>query len=550
MKKIVFSVIFTLCILLAGIGASADNRVSDISIDVTVRDDGSADIVQVWNGTFDEGTENYIPINTDGIEISDFKVSDASGAYTSVEVWNTKAGFNEKARKCGINKAADGIELCFGISEYGSNRYAIEYTVHDFIKSYTDFDGTNFMFINPNMNTFPTDGKIKLTLANGTRLSEENAGIWAFGFDGQIVFDNGSVTAYTDYALSGSNSMIVLLKLNKGIISPAAHLDREFAAVIDRAMEDSSYQGADEEIPPWFAFLLKLIGLAILVVAALVIVHLIKRKRAIKSFYKQAEYFREVPNRGRLEVSHFLAQNYDVAGEDSLIIGAALLSMINKRSIEPQTEENVGLLGKVKTKVNLRLVKEPESYLERRLYGIIAGAAGDDGILQEKELKKYSYEHPKLLEEFVKKANSDGETEFAQGGGFVNGSGNCIKDLSEGGKAELAEVMGLKKYLTDFSLIAEREITETAIWKDYLVYATLFGIADATIKQFKKIYPEMVQELEDCNRNVIIAGTYYHTMHSSYQRALEAQRSSGGGGHSSIGGGGGFSGGGSGGGSR
>ena len=168
--------------------ALAKNNVSEIDIDVTVRDDGSAYVVQNWRGTFYEGTENYIPINTQDISISDFKVSDINGAYTFVENWDVDLSLEEKAQKCGINETYDGVELCFGISKYGENRYAIEYIVEDFIKSYTDFDGTNFMLVNPDMSTFPTDGHISIVMQNGTLLDENNSGIWAFGYDGNIVF--------------------------------------------------------------------------------------------------------------------------------------------------------------------------------------------------------------------------------------------------------------------------------------------------------------------------------------------------------------------------
>ena len=51
---------------------SAKNNVSEIDISVTVRNDGSAYVVQNWRGEFTEGTENYIPINTDDIAICDF----------------------------------------------------------------------------------------------------------------------------------------------------------------------------------------------------------------------------------------------------------------------------------------------------------------------------------------------------------------------------------------------------------------------------------------------------------------------------------------------
>ena len=228
-KKLLIAV--PLVLMLCSVTVFASNNVSEIDIDVTVRDDGSAYVVQNWRGTFNEGTENYIPINTDDISVTDFKVSDINGVYNFVEDWDVDLSFDEKARKCGINETYDGIELCFGISEYGENRYAIEYVVEDFIKSYEDYDGTNFMFVNPDMSTFPTDGHISIVLENGTEFNDDNAGIWGFGYDGYVEFLNGKVNAYTTSALSGENSMIVMLRLNKGIIFPKTQIADSFETV-------------------------------------------------------------------------------------------------------------------------------------------------------------------------------------------------------------------------------------------------------------------------------------------------------------------------------
>ncbi len=534
--------------------AFASNNVTEISIDVTVRDDGSAYIVQTWQGTFYEGTENYIPINTENISVTDFKVSDKNGAYTYAENWDVDLSFEQKVRKCGIVETTDGIELCFGISEYGENRYAIEYVVEDFIKSYSDYDGTNFMFVNPDMSTFPTDGHIKITIQNGIELSEDNAGIWAFGYDGYIEFQNGSVNAYTSSPLTGDNSMIVMLRLNKGIIYPQTNIDQSFENVKDEAFEGSDYGYDYYEETEEATLFETILGFIILFGfwggIIWILSFLVKRKKAIKKFAKECGYFRDVPNGGQIEVSHYLAQNFDVSGEKSLIIGALILSMINKGSIEPQIDESVGFFGKVKESVNLKLVQEPDTPAELMLYNLLILSAGEDGILQEKELEKYAYKHPEQINKFVDNTADIGEQTFINSGGFTGGAGNCIKDLSDKGKTELSEVIGLKKYLDEFTLIAEREIGETVIWKDYLIYATLFGIADKVIEQFKKVYPEKIPEIETYNRNVIIAHSYYHSMHRSAQRAIQAKRTSGGGGRASIGGGGGFSGGGRGGGSR
>lgn len=542
------SAAISLILFLCFIPVLAANNVSEINIDVYVRNDGSAYIVQNWHGEFYEGTENYIPIATDGISISDFTVSDKYGTYAFVDNWNVDASFDEKARKCGINETADGVELCFGISEYGENRYAIEYVVTDFIKSYTDFDGTNFMFINPNMSTFPTDGHINITLENGIALTEDNSRIWAFGYDGNIEFQNGAVSAYTINALKDDDSMIVMLELNRGLISPQTETGIPFETVKNNAFEGSDYDYEDVGVLGTIVGFLILLAVVTLVVSA--IVFLIKRKREIRKFYNETEYFRDVPNGGKIEVSHYLAQNFDMSGDESLIIGTLILSMINKGVLEPQLEKDVGFFGKTKESVNLKLIKEPVAPSELSLYRLILASAGDDGILQEKELEKYSYKHPGKINDFLSAARKNGETEFVSDGGFVGFAGNRIKNLSDKGKSELAEIMGLKKYLEDFTLISERDITETVIWQDYIIYATLFGIADKVMNQLKKLYPEKLPELENYNRNVVIANSYYRSMYMSSQKAIQARRSSGGGGRASFSGGGGFSGGGHGGGSR
>lgn len=51
---------------------------------------------------------------------------------------------------------------------------------------------------------------------------------------------------------------------------------------------------------------------------------------------------------------------------------------------------------------------------------------------------------------------------------------------------EQKEVLGLWKYLKDYSLIKDRYPIELSIWNEYLVFASLFGIADKVAKEFKE----------------------------------------------------------------
>ncbi len=544
-KKIAV-ILFALSIISA-ITVSAKNNVSSIDISVLVRDDGSAYVIQTWEGSFYEGTENYIVINDEDISISDLKVSDDDGEYEFSENWDVEADFDEKARKCGYHRNGNSVELCFGITEYGERKYTIEYVVDGFIKSYSDFDGTNFMLINPYMSTFPTRGSFEVKIENGTWLNEKNAGIWAFGYNGVAEFQNGRVFGYTTENLEGNNSMILLMKLDKGIVFPSMSETKTFEEVKEKAFENSDYTS---KMSVFDIAVIVLLTAVFMIVIISVLFVVIKRKRDIKKFYKAAQYFRSVPNNGDICLSYYLSQAFDVTKEKSLISAALMLSMINKGCIVPETEEKGGFLRKTKKTVNMSLIKEPEDEKEKRLYNILKSAAGQDGILQEKELENYSYHHPKELADMMDDFKTDGEASFINMRGFAKRSFNTVKSLSDIGKKELGEVIGLKKYLEDFSLIAEREITESVIWQEYMVYATLFGIADKVIEQFGKIYPDRADEVNQYGGNVILVRHYCGNMYSATQRALSEQRASGAGGFSSVGGGGGFSGGGSGGGSR
>lgn len=551
-KHVLSAVLVFVCLLAAATTVkvyAANNRVTNIDIEVVIREDGSAYIIQYWTGSFYEGTENYIPVRTNDFSISEFAVSDENGAYTFVKDWDIDADFEEKAGKCGIVETDDGVELCFGISEYGRKEYTISYLVSSFIKSYQDYDGTNFMFINPEMSTFPTAGSIEIGMEDGTGLNESNAGIWGFGYEGVIEFQNGWIVAYTEKDLVDDNSMIVMLQLNKGLLSPRKTIEKSFVEVREEAMEDSDYgHGSGDGDGKAAAILVGAIfgGAALLIGVAAY--SSAKRKEELKAFSDSVGYYSGVPNNGNMELTYYLARNFDVGGEESLIVGALMLSMMNEYAIELRSTADA--FGNGQETMELRLLKEPDSAPERRLFYFLSAAARGTGRLQEAELEDYVYEHYEELEKLIKDTRENGKAAFQAQGGFLKGAGNCIKDLSENGKAQLAQVVGLKKYLEESAQMAERDIWEANLWQDYIVYATLFGVAEDVIAQLKVLFPDRVVVFDDYYYRYHMCYGYYHGMHRSMDRAIEAARSSGSGGSSSVGGGGGFSGGGVGGGSR
>ena len=121
---------------------------------------------------------------------------------------------------------------------------------------------------------------------------------------------------------------------------------------------------------------------------------------------------------------------------------------------------------------------------------------------------------------------------------------------------EAEQMAGLKNFLKEFSLIKEREPIEVNLWDEYLMFAQIFGIADQVASQFKRLYPEVLDSMNEYGFDyddiifVHMVSSDGIRSASSARRAAESY-SSGGGGFSSGGGGGGsFGGGGGGGGFR
>ena len=191
---------------------------------------------------------------------------------------------------------------------------------------------------------------------------------------------------------------------------------------------------------------------------------------------------------------------------------------------------------------------DSDTRLMPELYNIFVEAAGEDRTLQPKELQNYMKEHEKTLVPFVERLR---ELTF-------------VYDLKENQMDGAKKLLGFKKFLEEFTLSNERHAYEVNLWKDYLIYATLFGCGEQVRKDMKQINPEffrmdtITRQLETTDSLLpaftaaAASGTDRVVNFIDRQKAKseQAHRSSGFGGHSSFRGGGGHSGGGHGGGIR
>lgn len=590
MKKFLAYLVAAIIIVFSINTYAASDSIDSIDIKAMLMDDGSLIVSEVWKARAGSGTEFYIPkSNMRDIIITDFKVSDEIGPYETIENWNVDASFDEKARKCGINETADGLELCFGKSELNKDKtYTLSYKMLNAAQNYEDMDGFNIRFVNDQMNPAPEKVSFELSL-DGGEITEENARVWGFGSSADIVFENGKVVVHEIDDFGPANHLTVLFGLNKDIIHPISVGSGTFEDLKSTALEGSDYYSRDEETAPEYdeessdnddfyypdynignnfnniIFARNPIFLPVILIFIASIISMIiaaVKKSLLNSdshLPKDVNYYRDLPLDGDIMKNSYI---YSKVKSFSLknVVAAYFLKWIKDGNIEVIKEKfTTGLIFKRDVIEDcFTIVKEPKDadLMEKELFTLITRASGDDLILRDKELTK-EFGKGNIAINFVdrykdvssiaaKKANLITEEKSL---GFIK-----YEKFTDIGRTEAINQKGFIKFLKDFTLINEREAVEVALWDEYLVLAALFGIGEKVLEKFKDLDPSYTYAgysgLDPLimYRVVNHVGSSVNNVYNSHVSSSSA--SHGGGGSMSFGGGGGFSGGGSGGGGR
>ena len=128
--------------------------------------------------------------------------------------------------------------------------------------------------------------------------------------------------------------------------------------------------------------------------------------------------------------------------------------------------------------------------------------------------------------------------------GVISHVQSKINVFTQKGVDEIEKWKGLKKYMEDFSMLDKKELPEIVLWEKFLVYATVFGIAQKVLKQLKIVYPN-IEEMAEINNYTYLYFMMHTNFSTSFSNAVSTSMSSSY--SSATGGGGGFSGGGGGG---
>lgn len=545
------SKIILLLVLASATSLFARPQLHRLDIRVVLSHNGDARITETRQMSIDsEGTECYIGKGLpDGCEVRDLRVTDETGReFEDVGSWDIDRSRSWKEGKCGIVAKHGGCEICWGLGESGERTYVTSYTLTGLVCSHPDADAIRHVFLDADVSPKPDECRLTIEAEEDSlRFTEENSGIWGFRFGGELGFADGTMVAYNTEPFGQNGALYIMCRFNKGLFEPWYQVDETFETKKNEAFEGSDYVGGygDDEMTGEDIFALIMLALGFFVLPVVGgIWYFIYVWRASKKVNKGLLWYRDIPLKGNLQQANDMINAYRYFGTDyNNLLSACVLKLINMGAISIESRLN----SKGKTEQNFVIHELPNAadqpLLLRKIHNIFKDAAGSDTILEPRELKSFmrSSRNESITDSFINTLHTKtGITHY--------------KDRLD----EVRQVFGLKKFLKEFSLLDERHVNEVALWKDYMIFATLFGIADQVIKDMKKINPEyfnmdqVASQMADNMTLPMIRSTLLNsTSRAVANKAAREARASGRGGHSSWGGGGGgFSGGGFGGGVR
>lgn len=200
----------------------------------------------------------------------------------------------------------------------------------------------------------------------------------------------------------------------------------------------------------------------------------IRRKRLRQQLQQKLEYYRDLPANGNLKIANAVMNSLSSSpiADYQGLFGALILRLIDKEALKMEVRATVyGSEPHPVLSIGNR-PKEELPVVEKKFLSMLIHAAGKDGVLQPRELQQY-----------LRKNKSEDFFHYLK---TLDSDERAIAENPDTAR----QVLGLRKFLLDFSLIGIRDIKELPLWKEYLVYATLFGIADQVSKDFTELYSD------------------------------------------------------------
>ena len=552
MKRLKILIILLFVSIFYPLGVKADT-IYDVNMDINITKDGTAEVTEVWNVEADSGSEWYKQYkNLQNVEVKDFTVSMDGKALTE-KSWDVNEGMSEKAGYYGINYIDDGIELCFGKSDYNRHKFTLKYKLTNFVFNTEDAQVSYFTLLpNASMDNF------KVTVTSYYEFPDE-LDVWGYGYKGYAYVEDGKIKMSNEESTSLNNDYVVLLIKFPTETFETNNVYSEFTTfddVLNRAEEgtykyDYGYSGWFELFEFLFYGIIFLISFGVGIAATHTTKYGYKDNKKITK--ENTPTFREIPCNKDIYYANTLIKLNEFGYKDTNILGAIILKWVKEDKIR-FINETKGIFNKETSSIDMTKENTFDNGNEAALFKMMKDASGD-GILETKELEKWCKKnYSKFFNLFKDLVNKETEKLRSEGHIYTRQTKEECKYknvMDDTIYEESKKLFGLKEFFKEFSSMDEKEVIEVKLWDEYLMFAYLFGMADKVANQLKKLYPEVIKDMEQRGMDM---GTivFIDNLSTTSVRAASAARSaaesysSGGGGFSSGGGGGGsFGGGGS-----
>lgn len=571
MKKILKIFLISLfAFILFSVGKTVSaNTINKISMDIFIDNNGDASVTEVWNCKATQGTEIYHPYyNLGNSKIKNLSVFDGTTEYTTLSSWNTSGTLSSKANKCGFNNISNGVEICWGISSYGPHTYTVKYTITNFVSELNDSQMVYWTLIPYDFSD--SIGNVYIKIHTNFDIPD-TVGVWGYGnYGGTAYVYDGYIEMQSDGRLSTDEYMTILVQFPTGTFNAANRLNHNFQYYLDMANEgatkytgSSSSSSGGSSIGAIFVVLINLcIPIFIIVLIAAARPSKFNFGPDGKHIPKDVPYFRDIPCNKDLFKAYYISYKYGILKNKTDILGALILKWLKDSVIGIEQKESGTVFKKENTVIVLyetdtKVFADSEEY---KLYNMLCEAS-KDGILESKEFEKWCKNNYSKILSWFDSIISREENKLVQEGLITYEEKTSLKifkskqyTATHALREEALKIAGLKRYLLDYTLIPDREAIEVHLFEEYLVFAQMLGIAKKVAKEFKDLYPEIIEQSSfNSYDNILFIHMWasHGISEANSAKARAESYSSGGGGFSSGGGGGGsFGGGGGGGGFR
>ena len=455
----------------------------------------------------------YPYYNIGKASITDVSASMDGKEYETITNWDVEDSFQDKAYKTGIYRPQrDEYDICAGISQYGKHTYKLKYTIKGMIASLNDADMLYWNLFPQNFNTSPN--KVNITIY-GDFIRDDIVSTYGYGKgDATFYAKDNKIYVNSNSSVKNNEYITLLIRFNKDTFATKNTIKYDFNYYLNMSNNREKYNQEEKNTYVYnniFKILKTILSTVAIIAIPLICSNVflntkVKNKQNYIGGYlkctfgeegnevpKKVDYYRDIPNNGDIYRSFWIASNYGLMEKREDFMGAILLKWLLDENIK-FNDDNIELLNSPGNK---------ELELENKLYSFFRGASTHN-ILEKENFKDWCLRNPSKMYHWFTDVIDAETSKLAK-----EGKAKMIKsddefhaihyEIDDKMMNEAKNIAGFKKFLEDFSLMNQKEKIEVKLWKQYLIYAQMFGMADKISKEFKELYPELVEIIDESN---------------------------------------------------